>query len=297
MPEGEGPRFERARRGFPIGIAIIREGPYGPPISSRNVYADELTPEELADRERQGLGYPQAVEIERLTRPTSAPVESPSADQIAAPNEPSHQADPLVETGPAETELLAPSGDSVHIRHAAGHSAPDPSLAFAPVASYGAAQPVPAPDLSRHARRCVICAHPDRDAIEGDFVRWRSPERIAKTYQIADRSSIYRHAHCTGLFERRKLEVGRVLESILENRRALPHRIRRPHRSCRSPLHPPERPWPMGRGPPSPISHRGPATGTRSPARPAPEQKIVAPAAKIQKPNRNRPQFKKPVNI
>jgi hypothetical protein len=217
MPEGEGPRFERARRGFPIGIAIIREGTYGPPISSRNVYADELTPEELADRERQGLGYPQAVEIERLTRPTSAPVESPSADQIAAPNEPSDQADPLVKTGRAETELLAPSGDSVHIRHAAGHSAPDPSLAFAPVASYGAAQPVPAPDLSRHARRCLICAHPDRDAIEGDFVRWRSPERIAKTYQIADRSSIYRHAHCTGLFERRKLEVGRVLESILEN--------------------------------------------------------------------------------
>jgi hypothetical protein len=120
MPEGEGPRFERARRGFPIGIAIIREGTYGPPISSRNVYADELTPEELADRERQGLGYPQAVEIERLTRPTSVPVESPSADQIAAPNEPSDQADPLVETGRAETELLAPSGDSVHVRHAAG---------------------------------------------------------------------------------------------------------------------------------------------------------------------------------
>jgi hypothetical protein len=73
------------------------------------------------------------------------------------------------------------------------------------------------PDFSRHARRCVICAHPDRDAIEGDFIRWASPTAIAKTYKIADRASIYRHAHSTGLFHRRKREVGRVLETVLEN--------------------------------------------------------------------------------
>jgi hypothetical protein len=30
------------------------------------------------------------------------------------------------------------------------------------------------PDFSRHARRCAVCAHPDRDAIEGDFIRWTS---------------------------------------------------------------------------------------------------------------------------
>jgi hypothetical protein len=27
------------------------------------------------------------------------------------------------------------------------------------------------PDLDRHSIRCVVCSHPDRDAIEGDFVR------------------------------------------------------------------------------------------------------------------------------
>lgn len=62
----------------------------------------------------------------------------------------------------------------------------------------------------------MICAHPDRDAIEGDFVRWRSPIKIAEDYPIANRSSIYRHAHATGLFDRRKQEVARVMEQYLE---------------------------------------------------------------------------------
>jgi hypothetical protein len=73
------------------------------------------------------------------------------------------------------------------------------------------------PDFSRHSRRCSICCHPDRDLIEGEFVRWRSPEMIARTFRITDRTSIYRHAHAVGLFPRRKRELGRVLEHILES--------------------------------------------------------------------------------
>jgi hypothetical protein len=72
------------------------------------------------------------------------------------------------------------------------------------------------PDFYRHARLCTVCNHPERDAIEADFVRWQSPEKIAADYQIADRASIYRHAHATGLFSIRKRELPRVLESILE---------------------------------------------------------------------------------
>jgi hypothetical protein len=78
------------------------------------------------------------------------------------------------------------------------------------------------PDFARHARRCSVCSHPDRDAIEGDFIRWRSPELIAKDYKIPDRASIYRHAHSTGLFSWRKQELGRVLEGILESSEHLP---------------------------------------------------------------------------
>jgi hypothetical protein len=72
------------------------------------------------------------------------------------------------------------------------------------------------PDLERHSRHCMVCSHPDRDAIEGEFIRWRSPHKIARDYAIADRNSIYRHAHATNLFEERRCQIGRVLESYLE---------------------------------------------------------------------------------
>ena len=78
------------------------------------------------------------------------------------------------------------------------------------------------PDFSRHSRRCCVCLHPDRDAIEGDFIRWRSPELIAREYKLANRTSIYRHAHCTGLFAWRRRELGRVLEGMLENAEHIP---------------------------------------------------------------------------
>ena len=83
-------------------------------------------------------------------------------------------------------------------------------------------RPLLPPDFSRHARRCCICSHPDRDAIEGDFIRWHSVELIAREYKIATRKSIYRHAHCTGLFAWRRRELGRVLEGILENAEHVP---------------------------------------------------------------------------
>jgi hypothetical protein len=72
------------------------------------------------------------------------------------------------------------------------------------------------PDFERHSRRCSICPHPDRDAIEGDFVRWRSPIMIAEDYGLEDRSSIYRHVHATGLFARRAREVAHTMEKYLE---------------------------------------------------------------------------------
>jgi len=98
---------------------------------------------------------------------------------------------------------------------------PDPSASTStpsdsPLALSPPSDPSLPPDFNRHARRCIICSHPDRDAIEGDFIRWASPTRLARDYHIADRVSLYRHAHATGLFARRRREFARVLEDILE---------------------------------------------------------------------------------
>ena len=69
---------------------------------------------------------------------------------------------------------------------------------------------------ARHARICSICCHPDRDAIEEDFIHWHSPSDIAFDYHLPDRSSVYRHAHATGLFARRRRNLRFVLERLLE---------------------------------------------------------------------------------
>ncbi len=72
------------------------------------------------------------------------------------------------------------------------------------------------PAATRHNRKCKVCRHRDRAAIEQDFLAWHSPDRIAQDYGIADHSSIYRHAHATGLFEKRANTIRLALEPIIE---------------------------------------------------------------------------------
>ena len=50
-------------------------------------------------------------------------------------------------------------------------------------------------NLGRHAAECRIRAHPHREEIERDFINWRSPEAIAKSFKLTNRASVYRHAH------------------------------------------------------------------------------------------------------
>jgi hypothetical protein len=125
--------------------------------------------------------------------------------------------EPALGTTSTGTPTLPPGPDGALTGKA---EAGDPSLVRQEFSSPPACAPLnsqdPPPDFSRHARRCCICSHPDRDAIEGEFIRWASPRRLAKDYHIADRVSLYRHAHATGLFPRRKREFARVLEDILE---------------------------------------------------------------------------------
>jgi len=73
------------------------------------------------------------------------------------------------------------------------------------------------PNLGRHKRTCSVCAHPNRGEIEADFIAWRSPAAIAEEYGLADRTSVYRHAHAVGLFAKRQRNIRAALERIIEN--------------------------------------------------------------------------------
>jgi hypothetical protein len=73
--------------------------------------------------------------------------------------------------------------------------------------------------FERHQRKCVICHHPDREAIEEEFVHWNTVWRISKQYGIGDYRSIYRHAHATHLTERRRENLRSALDHIVESAR------------------------------------------------------------------------------
>jgi hypothetical protein len=70
--------------------------------------------------------------------------------------------------------------------------------------------------LGRHRRTCTICAHPEQFEIEQAFVTWASPAAIAQQYGLADRATVYRHAHALRLFPKRLQNVRVALERIIE---------------------------------------------------------------------------------
>jgi hypothetical protein len=74
--------------------------------------------------------------------------------------------------------------------------------------------------LERHARKCAICHHPEREMIEELFVRWHSPQAIANRFHDYDAinwASIYRHAYALGLDVVRRRNLGCVFERVLDN--------------------------------------------------------------------------------
>jgi len=73
----------------------------------------------------------------------------------------------------------------------------------------------PEPTLSHHARHCTICHHPERQAIDEEFIHWHSPKTIAADYAVGMRS-VYRHARALGLFERRAANLREALGQIIE---------------------------------------------------------------------------------
>jgi len=72
-------------------------------------------------------------------------------------------------------------------------------------------------DLSRHERRCSICHHPDREAIEEAFLQWRSVKSIDVDFEPeGGPTAIYRHARALKLFKQRNLALRSSLEFVIE---------------------------------------------------------------------------------
>jgi hypothetical protein len=72
-------------------------------------------------------------------------------------------------------------------------------------------------DLAHHKRRCSICHHPDRDAIEESFLQWRRVKNIDFDFKPdGGPTAIYRHARALNLFKQRNLHLRTALEFVIE---------------------------------------------------------------------------------
>lgn len=67
----------------------------------------------------------------------------------------------------------------------------------------------------RHEQRCSVCLHALRAEIDENFINWMGPGRIVKKFHLG-RDALYRHAHATGLMDRRQRNVRAALEKIIE---------------------------------------------------------------------------------
>lgn len=71
-------------------------------------------------------------------------------------------------------------------------------------------------DVAQHARKCSVCRHPERDAIEEAFLHWRKVSLITREFELPGRTALYRHAHAMGLFARRSRNLRFALGLVIE---------------------------------------------------------------------------------
>ena len=70
--------------------------------------------------------------------------------------------------------------------------------------------------LRRHRAACSICYHPDREAIEEEYLHWHDVWKISRQYQIDDFRSIHRHARAYGLVAARRENMLAALDNLVE---------------------------------------------------------------------------------
>jgi hypothetical protein len=69
--------------------------------------------------------------------------------------------------------------------------------------------------LLRHQRKCRICNHEHRRAIESRFLLWERAHSIVREFGLGHRSLLYRHASATGLLAQRRENFTSVLDSMV----------------------------------------------------------------------------------
>ena len=133
---------------------------------------------------------------------SSAPVPSAAEGQASTP--------PLA-PAPPELKSEAPESPARKRRRRSG-----PLQRFSGQRNVPAPPPPDQPEPSHHSRKCAICHHPDREAIDDDFVNWIRVLDTSLEFDIPA-TTIRRHARATGLSERRRVKYHAALDLVIEH--------------------------------------------------------------------------------
>jgi hypothetical protein len=196
---------------------------YVPPGSSPED-ADALVERAVADVKRESLQR-QATAVYPEPRRAIAPpaVELPrrqgTVSTVPLTTGPSGA---LIAEATSEATAIAPKRSHHKRKRAKRKPRPIPALeqvTLRPAAPRKQSQPKSQTeiDLARHERRCSVCHHPERDAIEEAFLQWRSVRSIDIDFEPeGGRTAIYRHARALKLFKQRNLSLRSSLEFVIE---------------------------------------------------------------------------------
>src|SRR5579862_1080228 len=172
--------MDRREKTFPVRFEIINPTRFSPG-EMRMFYAHEW--EAYRKTLYSDAGPQPAAGAQPDVPLPHAQIIAPSLDSLLSQDD---DATSCSAAPPSDHELSSPSV----MFSASSNPAPVVSPISAPVAASGvsstsstsfasSASGFAPPDFARHAQRCAVCSHPDRDAIEADFIRWRSPQIIA----------------------------------------------------------------------------------------------------------------------
>lgn len=147
---------------------------------------------------------------------SSLPIDSPAP---ISENQPGPESTMLIEVdtaNPSPTTIAIAQAIACLLANRDRYIEPAPKRRRRRVSSSQALAPSQSQStLSHHARHCTICHHPERQAIEEEFIHWHRAKSIASDYAVGARA-VYRHARALGLFERRAAKLRDALGYIIE---------------------------------------------------------------------------------
>ena len=186
--------FARTRT-FPEYVATLNP-PGGDTASSDATIVDIPAEGEVQAQQLEPSSAPEASQEIGGSVPNSIVLASKDADDVGPTNADS--------TAPATIEIAAPRVKS------------QPRKKSHPKKKKKTSPPPPK-RLSRlelHQAHCRICGDKLQSDVDDAFINWDSVDDIADEYGI-DRSTVYRHAHATGLFPKRDRNIRRALSHII----------------------------------------------------------------------------------